>query len=61
MMLDISQIDRILMALLGSRSLVNRWWNIPNKAFGMKTPKDVYIDDPEKVSQYVLNQLEAPH
>lgn len=61
MKLSTEQIDRVLLALLGGRSLVNRWWNVPNKEFDMKTPFEVYEVDPERVSIYVLNQLEAPH
>jgi hypothetical protein len=61
MILEPEKINGILMALLGGRSLVNRWWNNPNKAFDMKTPFNVYIDDPEKVGEYVLDQLESPH
>lgn len=60
-MLSIDKVNKILGALLGSEALVNQWWSSPNKAFEMKKPRDVYIDDPDKVSKYVLAQIEAPH
>ena len=37
-----SQLDRMLLGLLGSIQLVDDWWNSSNKAFDGKTPLQVY-------------------
>lgn len=59
--MSVEKLNIVLKALLGSEELVNRWWVSPNNHFYRKKPLDVYIDSPEKVTSYVLSQLEAPH
>lgn len=58
-MLDIEVLNKILLSFLGSKESVNKWWMSRNEAFGMKTPRDAYIDDPYKVAQYILDQSNA--
>lgn len=57
-MYDIDKLNRILLALLGKEEYVNQWWSSKNKAFDMRTPLDVYIDDPYKVSKYIIDQID---
>lgn len=33
-------LNTLLLSLLGSTSLVERWWESPNRAFGLELPKD---------------------
>jgi hypothetical protein len=40
----------LLLAMLGDRELVKRWWDTPNLAFDNKCPKDV---DENKVKSYL--------
>jgi hypothetical protein len=47
-------LNLILLSLLGSQSLVDRWWVSPNKAFEMATPKDTHEKEPKKVIDYIL-------
>jgi hypothetical protein len=35
-------LNQLLLAMLGSRELVDTWWTTPNKAFGSMKP--IYID-----------------
>ena len=41
----------MLMGMLGSDALVEKWWNSPNKGFGDKCPVDV---DHNTVLQYLM-------
>lgn len=41
----------MLMAMLGSTKLIDKWWNSPNKAFNGMTPNEVPIDE---VYVYIL-------
>lgn len=47
------QCDLWLLSLLGSRSLVERWWAGPNRAFGMQTPENVFLESPDRVRNYL--------
>lgn len=50
-MLD--KINVILLSLLGSKDLVNKWWSSPNKHFKGQTPSQVNLPDVYKyVSSY---------
>lgn len=42
------QLDLMLMALLGSKDLVELWWKSPNKAFDNKHPSDVELSEVKK-------------
>lgn len=45
------QLDRVLLALLGSVELVEKWWDSPNKAFDLKKPSQCPWHE---VQQYIL-------
>jgi len=49
--------DKMLMALLGKESLVEKWWVSKNKAFDMKTPLEMYAEDLNRVDQYIKDQF----
>lgn len=53
--LPVETLNNLLLNILGGSSQVNRWWNTPNESFDMKKPRDVYIDDPEKITLFVLD------
>lgn len=51
-----SQLDEMLLGLLGSQHLVHAWWNTENMAFFYMKPVDVYYQDPlgrQQVSDYI--------
>lgn len=53
-----SNINRMLMALLGRTEYIETWWSGQNLHFGMRTPNDVYMEGPEgrkKVFDYVAS------
>ena len=45
--------DALLMAMLGSKELVEKWWHSPNKGFDMAHPADV---DPKQVQEYLISK-----
>lgn len=48
-------LDNILLGLLGSRELVERWWATPNKAFDGDIPDDIFHSDRRnEVINYIL-------
>ena len=48
-------LDNILLRLLGSRELVERWWATPNKAFDGDIPDDIFHSDRRgEVVKYIL-------
>ena len=49
--------DKLLMALLGKEALVEKWWVSKNKAFDMKTPLEMYAEDPNRVDKYLKDQF----
>ena len=49
-----NDLDEVLLSLLGSKELVDLWWETANKAFAYKTPQEVWNVEPEKVAQYVM-------
>jgi|AntAceMinimDraft_1070359.scaffolds.fasta_scaffold43603_4 hypothetical protein len=50
--------DLMLEAIVGGIDIQTQWWNSPNKAFDLKTPKDELNDEPGNVYVYLLNQLQ---
>ena len=48
----------MLLAMLGSEELCQKWWNGLNLAFDSQCPNEVYTTDPEKVYTYVLSFLQ---
>jgi len=53
-MIEKSQLDGILFAMVGDDTLVERWWNGPNKAFDMQKPIDIFEVDSERVIDYIM-------
>jgi hypothetical protein len=47
-------INAMLLALLGDRDMVTKWWTSPNLAFGMQCPQDV---DEDLIKSYLENFL----
>jgi hypothetical protein len=50
-----NKLDSILFAMLGNNELVEKWWDSPNKAFDMITPKEMLDLNHECVVNYILN------
>lgn len=50
------RLDKLLLGLLGSDDLVQRWWKGPNLAFDKLPPEEVFANDPKKVISYILQQ-----
>ncbi len=48
-----AQVDAMLLGLLGSQELVERWWNGENWHFNLKRPVVVWSKDPDEVYAYV--------
>jgi len=49
------ELDGLLFAIMGSTTLVKKWWNSPNEAFDQQKPVDAYNQMPEHVEQYILS------
>ena len=48
-------LNELLLAMLGSEELAERWWSSPNKAFGGEIPDDVFHTDRRgEVIAYIL-------
>ena len=54
--------NEILLQLLGSEELVQRWWATPNKAFDMEIPDDL-LHTPRKIEvyKYIVGQLNGDY
>lgn len=52
------RLSRILMSMMGDTSLVNRWWNTPNKFWNGETPYTVFQRDPINVRNYIWSYLD---
>lgn len=55
-----TQINDVLLHLLGDKSLVKRWWCSPNQAFNGCTPNSKWKGssaDQHRVIMYVLQQV----
>lgn len=50
------QANRMLLAILGDTSAVNRWWHSKNRALDNKTPDEMFETDPGRVYRYILSQ-----
>lgn len=44
-------------ALVGSHELALKWWSSANKAFDMKTPAQMYLEDPKRLASYIMQAL----
>ena len=48
-----TRVDEMLLAMLGSELLVQRWWHSQNWHFNLEKPYVVWDYDPESVYSYV--------
>jgi hypothetical protein len=48
----------IVTALVG-KDMADRWWNSPNKAFNMRTPAGMWIEDYHMVYDYLLRMADS--
>lgn len=53
-----AKVDRMLLAMLGSEELVQRWWNSQNFHFNLEKPYIVWEVDPMSVYKYVLDHVQ---
>lgn len=53
-MIDKRRLDGLLFAIIGDQTLVERWWNSPNKSFDMALPIDLFVVNPERVRDYIF-------
>lgn len=53
-MIERARLDGILFAIMGDTTLVEQWWQKPNAAWNMRSPQEVFDDDPESVRDYVF-------
>jgi hypothetical protein len=56
-MLPTTQLNIILFSLVGSHEYVKLWWDSTNKAFGDKTPNEVYNSGDtgkQQITDYLL-------
>ena len=53
--------NRILLAVLGSKELITKWWSSPNKSFGNVTPIEMWDRDKDRVKNYLLRQLNGDY
>lgn len=49
--------DMILEAIVGPNA-IDFWWNSSNRAFDMKSPKEMFLEDQQRVYRYLLNQVQ---
>ena len=55
-----NNLNAILLQLLGSRELVERWWASPNKAFDDAIPDDIFHSERRgEVIKYILQHYEG--
>ncbi len=51
-------LNEILLQVLGSKEMVERWWATPNKAFDMEIPDDlIHSNRKNEVVKYILAQV----
>jgi hypothetical protein len=50
-------LDKVVLALVGSAELVEQWWHGENTAFGGDTPDQVFRLEPERVVEYLLRHV----
>ena len=50
--------EALIIAMV-SKELSEKWWNSSNKAFGGKTPEEMYAVSPDKVYGYLMRSAEG--
>ena len=54
-------LNLVLLSLLGTHELVEKWWVSNNKAFDNETPEKMLAKDPQRVIQYIKGQLNSDY
>lgn len=57
----ITQLNLILLTVLGSTDLVEKWWNSSNKEFGLNTPREIFDKEPKRVIEYILTHTRGDY
>jgi len=57
----VPRLNLVLLSLLGSHELVNKWWKSNNKAFDDETPENMFAKQPERVINYIKSQLSGDY
>lgn len=52
-------LNEVLLALVGSQELVDRWWDSPNKNWDGLTPEAAYLLNPREVVAYILKHYQS--
>lgn len=52
-------LNEVLLALVGSQELVDRWWDNPNKNWDGLTPEAAYLLNPREVVAYILKHYQS--
>lgn len=52
------RVDEMLLAMLGSELMVQRWWDSQNWHFKLEKPYIVWEVNPEAVYNYVLDHMQ---
>ena len=52
-------LNEVLLALVGSQELVDRWWDSPNKNWDGLTPEAGYLLNPREVVAYILKHYQS--
>jgi hypothetical protein len=58
------KLNDVLYSMLGSTTLVNRWWDGQNYHFNMSTPNEVWESSDEgklEVAKYILSHAEGSY
>ena len=53
------KLNEMLLPLLGSQELVEKWWNRSNKAFALETPASIYESNPDFIVKYVMQYTQC--
>jgi hypothetical protein len=54
MKIEKTRLDGLLFAIIGSQSLVSKWWKTPNPSFDLQTPEQMFNSDPERVRDHIF-------
>lgn len=54
----LAALNNVLLAMLGSQDLVDKWWKNPNKHWDGCTPDTIYLIEPQEVINYVLEHYQ---
>ena len=54
----LAALNNILLAMLGSQDLVDKWWKNSNKHWDGCTPDTIYLIEPQEVINYVLEHYQ---